>query len=926
MSDEIKYLDFELTIEKSAKGKYVMRAEFGDKTVEADFVNPFNADKREVINSTLTTAALRRTAKTRALNAPEVAKMKDFGGTLFQNVSAGSVNEFLTRCRDEAAKDRKGVRWRLALDPSLEELPWEFLCYRDRFLALDPRTSIVRYIKPDTWIAPLKAEHPLRLLVVIASPKDEVRLDTDAEKQRILGALKPLVETGQLQISIIEGPDTWERIIDTLMPDQTHILHFIGHGAFDERNQQGVLVMEDSDGNAMRIESERLSVLMQGKARLRLIVLNSCLGSVGESVQPFSSVAAGMVRSGIPAVIAMQFEITDEAAREIAETFYRAIALNRPVDAALTEARRKIYLTDKDSLEWATPILYMQVPDGQLFEFTAAPATAMVPRPGVTGHPEPAGPRWGDRWNDVANWWKSKREALSNKERGINADEMLDKGRDLWYTIIGAKGSPPIQPTALVPTLPAASISQPTPIAPSYRGVSAEPEETAAPQPTGVLNKEPQPAAAVDEKVDCKVYAPVRASPGNSFLVQVFIHLPEQAAELDALAKMADPDAHTRGSTQIDEPIMRGTEVTFLLRMPGLEIDEPSQSCIWRGTPAGVQFGVTVPDDFKPKDILSTVTVCVGTIPIGHLKFKFKIVSETAAASAATPGNVTADLVRYRQAFISYASADRSEVLKRVQMMSLLKPKIEYFQDLLTLEPGDEFEKLIYEYIDKSDVFFVFWSTAASKSAWVEKEILYAKNRKAKGDATGPEIIPVLIEGPPPVKPPTPLNFLHFNDRFLYFINPRTDPPAPPPLPRPEPLKPPIAPPPPPPSDSGKAWRLYQLTGGDTKQLAEAFRERLAKCGLETQTLRQSNACLVQGKRHGFPGASSIPAATILIETSGGNLKISIGTGKCITGSFNPNDIISGPLSAIGLVQALLDELWSVADSFVSYFGGKRIR
>src|SRR5581483_5666996 len=274
MSDEIKYLDFELTIEKSAKSKYVMRAEFGDKTVEADFVNPFNADKREVINSTLTTAALRRTAKTRALNAPEVAKMKDFGGTLFQNVSAGSVNEFLTRCRDEAAKDRKGVRWRLALDPRLEELPWEFLCYRDRFLALEPR----------------KAEHPLRLLVVIASPKDEVRLDTDAEKQRILGALKPLVETGQLQISIIEGPDTWERIIDTLMPDQTHILHFIGHGAFDERNQQGVLVMEDSDGNAMRIESERLSVLMQGKARLRLIVLNSCLGSVGESVQPFSSV------------------------------------------------------------------------------------------------------------------------------------------------------------------------------------------------------------------------------------------------------------------------------------------------------------------------------------------------------------------------------------------------------------------------------------------------------------------------------------------------------------------------------------------------------------------------------------------------------------------------------------------------------------
>ena len=54
---EIQYLDFELTIEKSAKDKYVMRAEFGDKTVEATFTNPFNKDKREIINSTLTAAA-----------------------------------------------------------------------------------------------------------------------------------------------------------------------------------------------------------------------------------------------------------------------------------------------------------------------------------------------------------------------------------------------------------------------------------------------------------------------------------------------------------------------------------------------------------------------------------------------------------------------------------------------------------------------------------------------------------------------------------------------------------------------------------------------------------------------------------------------------------------------------------------------------
>jgi tetratricopeptide (TPR) repeat protein len=80
----------------------------------------------------------------------------------------------------------------------------------------------------------------------------------------------------------------------------------------------------------------------------------------------------------------MQFEISDRAAQEIAETFYRSLALNMPVDAAVTEARRKIFLSDKDSLEWATPILFMQVPDGRLFQFDlTAPHAPTPPAPDV---------------------------------------------------------------------------------------------------------------------------------------------------------------------------------------------------------------------------------------------------------------------------------------------------------------------------------------------------------------------------------------------------------------------------------------------------------------------------------------------------------------------------------------------------------------
>jgi pSer/pThr/pTyr-binding forkhead associated (FHA) protein len=369
MSDELNYLDFEITVQKAGENDYIVRAESGDGEAEVRFTSPFNDDKRALIDATLTKVALRSSSKTRSSSAPEVKQMKQLGSVLFEQAISGPVREFYYKCQGQADQQGKGIRWRLALDPSIGNLPWEFMYAQDDFLALNPRSPIVRYIKGAARVAPLKAEHPLRLLVVIAKPSDEIPLETSKEKERITDALKPLAEQGLIDVNYLEGPDTWDRLCDALLKNDTHILHFIGHGAFDEQNGEGVLIMEDADRKAVRIDSERLRVLVQGKSRLRLVVLNSCLGTEGSDSQPFSSTAAGLVRSGIPAVIAMQFEISDTAACAIAQTFYTSLALNMPVDAALTEARRKIFLSNRDSLEWATPILYMQVPDGQLFQF-----------------------------------------------------------------------------------------------------------------------------------------------------------------------------------------------------------------------------------------------------------------------------------------------------------------------------------------------------------------------------------------------------------------------------------------------------------------------------------------------------------------------------------------------------------------------------
>jgi hypothetical protein len=72
---------------------------------------------------------------------------------------------------------------------------------------------------------------------------------------------------------------------------------------------------------------------------LQPVVLNACSGAKGDQRDLFSSTAATLAKHGIPAVLAMQEEITGNAAIQLTRTFYRALANGQPVDAAVDHAR-----------------------------------------------------------------------------------------------------------------------------------------------------------------------------------------------------------------------------------------------------------------------------------------------------------------------------------------------------------------------------------------------------------------------------------------------------------------------------------------------------------------------------------------------------------------------------------------------------------
>lgn len=93
-----------------------------------------------------------------------------------------------------------------------------------------------------------------------------------------------------------------------------------------------------------------------------------------------------------------------------------------------------------------------------------------------------------------------------------------------------------------------------------------------------------------------------------------------------------------------------------------------------------------------------------------------------------------------------------------------------FFNDLLSLEPGERWEKRLYKEIDRCDVFYLFWSSQAKASKWVMKEIERALDRRAKSENGDPDIIPIIIEGPPPPASPKSLHDIHFNDSLAYVL------------------------------------------------------------------------------------------------------------------------------------------------------------
>lgn len=359
----MQYTNFDLSIDPLTEAGYPIRCA---------------SERRGEARSLLPTADLERPELQDALDRIEFREtdrelLKTLGADLYRLILREAVEKvFLEACGDCGDGGERGIRVRLRIEPpELAVYPWELIyCpHQDCFLGTSVRTPLVRYLELHGRIQSLEAIRPLRILMVIPDYADAgLQLDAGTEKDELEAVFSGY--EGRVEVTLLEGPVTVTRISDALMDRAHQAFHFIGHG--DWADGEGVLLLNDELDPARidPVDGPRLAALFRNHPHLKLVVLNACKGAAVSPTRPFVGLAPQLVRLGIPAVVAMQHGIYDDAAVRFSREFYRHLFRGDHagrVDMAMAHARNRLAESFPDDREVATPVLFMRAREGVLF-------------------------------------------------------------------------------------------------------------------------------------------------------------------------------------------------------------------------------------------------------------------------------------------------------------------------------------------------------------------------------------------------------------------------------------------------------------------------------------------------------------------------------------------------------------------------------
>jgi hypothetical protein len=297
-------------------------------------------------------------------------KLVDVGKKLSEALFQDQILNAYAQSQGIVDVRKHGLRIRIRIDPGIEEyaelmnLPWEFLHDNttDSPIELMNKRAIIRDSITPKPVTSLEVKPPLKVLSVASDPKNYPPLRLGREKTFLQNISDQIPD---IKVKLLKK-STLEAVHNEMRRKKYHIFHFMGHGGFNRRNKRCVLIFKGNDNKGIAVNGEQLNVALTDS--VRLVFLNACETARIPEENPFTAFPTELLLKGIPAVLSMQFPISDSAAIKFCKYFYQNLAKGLPVDQCVRKGRHQMYLKEGISTEWGTPALFMRSTDGAIFK------------------------------------------------------------------------------------------------------------------------------------------------------------------------------------------------------------------------------------------------------------------------------------------------------------------------------------------------------------------------------------------------------------------------------------------------------------------------------------------------------------------------------------------------------------------------------
>ncbi|MGH3873063.1 MAG: CHAT domain-containing protein [Pseudonocardiaceae bacterium] len=144
----------------------------------------------------------------------------------------------------------------------------------DIIVVLALAASVTRYQEQLEPVTPLLVLPPLRVPGVVASPDGSAALNVAQEWANLERAIGPL-GADRVHLTWMDGRSA-DDLRGAPCERSWHVLHFVGHGGFDEEQDEGFLALTGAAGGSDLRFTGRLGRYLADSQSLRLVVLNAC--------------------------------------------------------------------------------------------------------------------------------------------------------------------------------------------------------------------------------------------------------------------------------------------------------------------------------------------------------------------------------------------------------------------------------------------------------------------------------------------------------------------------------------------------------------------------------------------------------------------------------------------------------------------------